>query len=85
MRSMPILPRIFWRYKTDHQVSGSPAIYKDALYCGSVDGNLYCIEYRTGRLRWKFATKGPITGTPLIYDDIVYTGSVDHFLYALLA
>jgi outer membrane protein assembly factor BamB len=50
-----------------------------------VDGHLYCLEYRTGRLRWKFGTGGAITGTPLVADDIVYVGSTDHQIYALLA
>ena len=74
-----------WRFRTEHQVNGSPVVYKDSLYCGSVDGTLYCLEYRTGRLRWKFGTQGAITGTPLVYDDIVYIGSTDHQVYALLA
>ena len=74
-----------WRFRTEHQVNGSPVIYKDSIYCGSVDGNLYCLEYRTGRLRWKFGTEGAITGTPLVYDDVVYIGSTDHQIYALLA
>jgi len=50
-----------------------------------VDGNLYCLEYRSGRQRWKFKTEGAITGTPVIFDDIVYVGSADHQVYALLA
>jgi outer membrane protein assembly factor BamB len=50
-----------------------------------VDGYLYCLEYRTGRLRWKFGTEGQIIGSPLVYDDIVYIGSTDHQVYALLA
>jgi eukaryotic-like serine/threonine-protein kinase len=74
-----------WRFRTDHQVNGSPVVYKDSVYCGSVDGSLYCLEYRTGRLRWKFGTEGAITGTPLVYDDVVYIGSTDHHVYALLA
>jgi outer membrane protein assembly factor BamB len=76
--------REIWRFKTDHQVSGSPVVYKDALYCGSADGNLYCIEYKTGRLRWKFATQGAITGTPVVINDVIYIGSGDHILYALM-
>jgi outer membrane protein assembly factor BamB len=66
-------------------VSSSPVVYKDSVYCGSADRNLYCLDYRTGRLKWKFATGGPITGTPVINNDIVYIGSHDHILYALLA
>ena len=60
-----------WRFRTEHQVNGSPVIYKDSLYCGSVDGSLYCLEYQTGRLRWKFGTEGAITGT----------GAIQHFYF----
>jgi outer membrane protein assembly factor BamB len=55
------------------------------LYCGSVDGYLYCLEYRTGRLRWKYHTAKPITGTPAPSEDAVFIGSNDHRLYALSA
>jgi outer membrane protein assembly factor BamB len=50
-----------------------------------VDGSLYCLEYRTGRLRWKFEAKAAITGSPVVFDDIVYFGSTDHHVYALFA
>jgi outer membrane protein assembly factor BamB len=50
-----------------------------------VDGSIYCLEYRTGRLRWKFTTNGPITGTPAAHDGVIYIGSTDHRLYALPA
>jgi len=55
------------------------------VYCGSVDGNLYCIEYKSGRERWKFETGKPIIGSATVFDDIVYVGSTDHSLYAILA
>ena len=58
-------------------------IYKDSIYCGSVDGSLYCLEYRTGRLRWKYHTEMPITGTPTASEDMVFIGSLDHRVYAL--
>jgi len=46
---------------------------------------MYCLEYRTGRLRWKFGTQAAITGFPVVFDDIVYFGSTDHHIYALFA
>jgi outer membrane protein assembly factor BamB len=45
---------------------------------------MYCLEFRTGRLRWKFQTEGPITGTPIIANNILYFGSNDHKLYAIV-
>jgi len=50
-----------------------------------VDGCMYCLEYRTGRLRWKFEARSAITGSPVVFDDIVYFGSTDHYVYALFA
>lgn len=57
-------------------------IWKDTVYCGSADGYLYALDYRTGRLRWKYMTGGAITGTPVVYNDTLYVGSTDHNLYA---
>jgi outer membrane protein assembly factor BamB len=51
---------------------------------GSVDGSVYCLDFRSGRQRWRFPTKGPISGTPAISDGVLYVGSHDHHLYALL-
>ena len=50
-----------------------------------MDGNLYCLEYRTGRLRWKFEAGAAITGSAVVFDDIVYVGATNHQVYALLA
>ena len=74
--------RELWRFKADHQVSGSPAIYHDSLYFGDAAGSLYCVEIRNGRLRWKFQTGGPITAPPIVYNDVLYVGSSDHIVYA---
>ncbi len=76
--------REVWRFPTEHQVTGSPTVLGDSLYCGSVDGYLYCLDIRSGRLRWRFHTEGPITGSPAITDDRLYIGSNDHKVYALL-
>ena len=74
-----------WRYQTEHQVTGSPIVLEDGLYCGSVDGHLYCLDNQTGHLRWKFKTKQPITATPVAKDDMIFIGSTDNTLYALPA
>ena len=66
-------------------MTGSPLILEDELYCGSVDGNLYCLDRQTGQLVWKFNTGQPITGTPAAGGDRVYIGSTDKQIYALPA
>jgi outer membrane protein assembly factor BamB len=64
-------------------VTASPIVKDGKLVCGSVDGNLYCLDAANGRLIWKFATGGPITGAPVICADLLFFGSTDHFLYAI--
>jgi outer membrane protein assembly factor BamB len=65
-------------------MSGSPIIHNDSLLCGSADGKLHCLEYRSGRLRWVFQAGGAITGTLATSNDTVFFGSADHLLYALV-
>jgi outer membrane protein assembly factor BamB len=74
-----------WRYTTDHQVTGSPIVHRDAVYCGSVDGSLYCLDAASGRMRWRYQTEGPITGTPVAHEDMIFIGSTDKKVYAFLA
>ncbi|MCH7567635.1 MAG: PQQ-binding-like beta-propeller repeat protein, partial [Nitrospirae bacterium] len=62
----------------------SPTIFEDSIFCGSVDGSMYCLDMRSGRKRWQFQTGGPITGTPTVSDNRIYFGSNDHRVYALL-
>jgi outer membrane protein assembly factor BamB len=73
-----------WSFSTDNQVTSSPIAYQDSVYCGSVDGAMYCLEFRTGRLRWKYQTGGPITGTAAIANGVLYFGSNDHKVYAIV-
>jgi len=42
-----------WRYKTDDRFIGTPAIAGGSLVAGSVQGNLYSFDCRTGKLRAK--------------------------------
>ncbi|MEE9514113.1 MAG: PQQ-binding-like beta-propeller repeat protein, partial [Anaerolineales bacterium] len=63
----------------------SPVAHDGSIYCGSVDGSVYCLDHKTGRLRWRFHSDGPITGTPFISDNVIYIGSTDHKMYALMA
>jgi outer membrane protein assembly factor BamB len=77
--------REYWRFKCDHQVSGSPLVHKDAVYCGTANGSFYCIDCKSGRQRWKFVTGGPITGAAVANNDVIYLGSTDHKLYAFIA
>jgi outer membrane protein assembly factor BamB len=72
-----------WKFKTEGQVVSTPAHANGAIYFGSTDKHIYCLEARKGQLRWKFPTDGTITGGSTIADTTLYIGSLDKTLYAL--
>jgi len=62
-----------WSYQTSDSNGASPAIYsaplctENAVYFGSYDGHLYCLQIDDGALKWRFkpVEGAEITGSPL--------------------
>jgi outer membrane protein assembly factor BamB len=50
----------------------SPAVVKEIVYIGSVDGNLYALDVNNGNVLWKYETGGIITSSPTVADGAVY-------------
>jgi outer membrane protein assembly factor BamB len=61
----------------------SPVIWKDAVYFGSGDGNVYSLDAASGTLKWKFQTGNVVHASPAIADGVLYIGSWDTNFYAL--
>lgn len=76
------LPAMAPPYSFDY-LSSSPTHHNGVIYIGSVNGQLFAIDHKTGQERWRFATTEMIRSTPLVYDDKVYFGGWDGFLRAL--
>ena len=77
---------IKWKFESDNNqplVSSSPIIYRNIIFVGCYDGNLYAIDIATREKKWKFKTEGSIDSTVAIENDIVYFGSNDGNLYAV--
>jgi outer membrane protein assembly factor BamB len=66
-------------------VASSPLVFNGAVYFGSVDRHVYCLDGRSGELRWKFETDGPVVSSPAQADGVIYIGSCDRRVYALPA
>jgi outer membrane protein assembly factor BamB len=59
-----------WKFKKARgEIYSSPALYKDRLVFGSLDGSLYCLSKNTGKMIWKYETFSPIAASPLITKD----------------
>lgn len=78
-----------WQFRSGDGVqsalAGSPAVDAgDTVYLGTVDGNFYAFDGRTGTLLFTFPTGGRIGGSAAIgANGMVYFGSQDGALYAL--
>lgn len=59
--TLPFHP--LWQYRTDGRIDSSPAVVEDRLYFGSMDGFLYCLDVKTGRLLWKYDGGGTDSNT----------------------
>lgn len=76
-----------WELLTRGAVSAAPAVFQDAVYAGSEDGNVYAVGEDRSPL-WAtpgnvFSTSGPIVADVKADDSGVYVASADSRLYAL--
>ncbi|MCJ7630789.1 PQQ-binding-like beta-propeller repeat protein, partial [Candidatus Bathyarchaeota archaeon] len=84
---------VLWIYQTGGSIISTPAIGDvDNDGClevmiGSADGNIYCLNGRTGLLEWKYTTGGKVDASPALADfeldgDLeVVIGSADGKVY----
>jgi len=72
-----------WKHKTALAVWASPLINNDKIYTGGFDGQLLCLDLKTGDRISQFCTNGNIFSSPVINDSLLYVGSDDGNLYAL--
>ncbi len=72
-----------WRFAFEDEVRSSPTVYRDAVYVGAYDYNLYALDVENGDFLWKYPTDGPVASSPCVYEGIVFVGSADRVLYAV--
>lgn len=74
---------LVWKFACEDEVRSSPLVHGDAVYVGSYDTNLYCLDALSGQFRWKRATQGGISSSPAIWAELVLVGSEDGHIYAI--
>ncbi|MCW4011333.1 MAG: PQQ-binding-like beta-propeller repeat protein [Candidatus Bathyarchaeota archaeon] len=63
----------------------SPIVVNNRIYCGSLDGKVYCLNPDDGNVLCTYTTGGPIFGSPVYSDDTIFITSGEGCLYALNA
>jgi outer membrane protein assembly factor BamB len=72
-----------WGFSTGGNIWSSPAVVAGALFVGSSDGKLYCMDVTNGNMLWSFKTRNAVYSSPTIDKGRVYFGSSDHIFYVL--
>ncbi len=63
-----------WAYATQDAIESTAAIHQGTVYVGSLDGQFYALDLRTGALVWQYQADGEIKSSPTVADSTVYFG-----------
>lgn len=74
-----------WSFECQDEVRSSCLVFENAVYVGSYDGNLYCLDAEKGKERWRYSTDGGVVSSPCLWGETVFFGSEDQILYAVYA
>ena len=72
-----------WKFSAQSEIKSSPVVAGDKVLAGSYDGNLYCLNARTGALLWKVHTNGYVHATPAVADGVAYIAGCDEIFRAI--
>lgn len=83
---LPDKPEILWTFATEKGwFESTAAIVKDRVYIGSTDGNLYAVDFQSGKKLWAFETELGFTASPSVQDGRVFAGDVDGRFFCVRA
>lgn len=74
-----------WTFKCEDEIRGTPLNYKNTIFIGCYDNNMYAINAADGKFAWKYPTEGGIVSRPAAFEDNIYFGSEDHRLHVVSA
>jgi outer membrane protein assembly factor BamB len=64
-----------WSVPLDKHSMSTPAVADGLVYAADCEGNLYCVEEKTGRLLWSHEGTGSYWASPLVADGKVFIGN----------
>lgn len=74
-----------WKFRTEDEIRCNPVAYRDMVFVGSYDTNVWALRLQDGELIWKYATNGGIASSPIIDEEnrAVLFGSEDYSFYSV--
>lgn len=81
--SLPASLKPLWTFEAADGFEGTAAIAGGTVFVGSLDGNLYALDSKSGRVRFKYAAGGEIKSSPAVAGGTVYFGDEAGTFHAL--
>lgn len=79
---LPSFKEVF-EVPSDGGIVSSADFYNGIIYFSALDGHVYAVDAKTGKMKWKFHTGGPAASSPLVHKKRLYFGSSDCYFYCL--
>src|SRR6185312_6683025 len=75
---------LVWRHDIRHgKMASSPALWGDQVIVHGMDGTVWVLDRRNGRLLWHKWIGAPIESSPVVIDGVDYFGAWNGTVYAL--
>jgi outer membrane protein assembly factor BamB len=72
-----------WECQLPGACKAGVAVTADSVYATSLDGCVYALDKKSGKLAWEFATGGEILGRAVCVGERIFTAASDGKVYAL--
>jgi outer membrane protein assembly factor BamB len=81
----PTLPNVLWNFSTrGNPVDSSPTVVDGKLYVGSENGNIYCLDAKTGQQIWvNIKIDSTIRSSPAVSNGLLYICDTNDLFYCL--
>jgi outer membrane protein assembly factor BamB len=79
------LGQLVWKHRCEDEIRAAPLYYRNVVYVGVYDNNLYAINSADGSFVWKYPTEGGIATAPSVVPElnIALIASEDRSLHAV--
>ncbi|MGF1448891.1 MAG: PQQ-binding-like beta-propeller repeat protein [Opitutales bacterium] len=75
-------PELAWETEVGAGIAGGPAVAADAVFIGSIDGQLTALNLDDGTVRWQKRLPADIEATPCVANGLVFIGCADGTFFA---
>lgn len=74
---------VVWRRNIPTKFYSNPSSDGEVIISAGIDGKVYCLDFKTGKIIWEFRSSSPIFSGTVIKDNFVFVGNNTGDLYKI--